>query len=469
MAGTLRKDVITFWGLVFYAIMVISPAGPFAFTGASAMDYAGKTAPLTFLIGGLTLFLAVIAVYVYSGRISNAGGYYKFVEATFNNKYFSKSVGFYYLFVVLSSIIGSSILLGWFTWIGLETMIGYSLPFVYVIAISFITPVIYLVVGYLSLNYSQRIAVTVGLIDLAFYLALSIAIILKSPYNGLQYFNIMNSNDGLHGFFLGMIVGGFVAFSGYGSIVVLAEEAKMPATSIKKAIITSLVIMISYDTFVIYANVAGAGPHLPAALHYFAPGLFVTKNYYGMDVTLAAFFVFLVSALISTVIFGNSAARDLFSLARDGILPPVFAKVHDKYGSPYMAVITVFVIAIIGIGFGLIPLVHYYGENYGMYYLLVINAIVGSTFTLVYHIIINESLPFFMYRLKELKPLVHIAGPTIASGIIGIAMYYSLTGLSYPLSLIYAIIPILVVLSLFIIYIMRNRSIRMDTFTGVKQ
>jgi APA family basic amino acid/polyamine antiporter len=427
------------------------------------MDYAGKTAPLTFLIGGATLFLAVIAVYIYTERVSNAGGYYKFIEVTFHNKYLSKSVGFYYLFVVLSSIIGSSILLGWFTWIGLETMVGYSLPFAYVILISFITPIIYLVVGILSLNYSQKIAIIVGLIDLAFFLILSIAIVIKSPYNGIQYFNIMNSSNGLHGFFLGMIVGGFVAFSGYGSIVVLAEETATPHKTIKKAIVTSLLIMIAYDTFVIYANVAGAGPNLPAALTYFAPGLFITKSYYGIYVTMLGFGIFLISALISTVIFGNSAARDLYPLARDGILPSTFTKIHPKYRSPHMAVIAVFVVAVIGIGFGLIPLVYYYGMNHGMYDLLVINAIAGSTFTLLYHIIVNESLPVFMHKLKKLNPVVHIAAPTVASAIIGIAIYYSLIDLEFPISLVYIILPALIVLALIIIFIMRNHTIKMDS------
>ena len=117
MDNALNRNSMTFWGLVFYAIMVIAPAGPFAFTGASAMEYAGKTAPLTFLIGGAILFLAVIAVYIYSEKVSNAGGYYKYVEVATHNKYLSKSVGFYSLFMVLSSIIGSSILLGWFLYI----------------------------------------------------------------------------------------------------------------------------------------------------------------------------------------------------------------------------------------------------------------------------------------------------------------------------------------------------------------
>lgn len=264
------------------------------------------------------------------------------------------------------------------------------------------------------------------------------------------------------GFFLGMVTGGFVAFSGYGSIVVLAEETKTPGKTIKKAIVTSLLIMIAYDTFVIYANVGGLGPNLPAGLAYFAPGLYVTDSYYGIYVTLLAFSVFLVSALISTVIFGNSAARDLYSLARDGILPKTFTKIHKKYRIPYMAVIAVFVVAVVGISLGLVPLVYYYGENNGLFDLLVINSIIGSVFTLSYHIIVNETLPVLMHRLKQLNPVTHIIAPTAASVMIGIAIYYSLIGLVWPLSAAYIFLPGLIILAIIITYSRKNK-VQMDT------
>lgn len=264
------------------------------------------------------------------------------------------------------------------------------------------------------------------------------------------------------GFFLGMVTGGFVAFSGYGSIVVLAEETKTPGKTIKKAIVTSLLIMIAYDTFVIYANVGGLGPNLPAGLAYFAPGLYVTDSYYGIYVTLLAFSVFLVSALISTVIFGNSAARDLYSLARVGILPKTFTKIHKKYRIPYMAVIAVFVVAVVGISLGLVPLVYYYGENNGLFDLLVINSIIGSVFTLSYHIIVNETLPVLMHRLKQLNPVTHIIAPTAASVMIGIAIYYSLIDLVWPLSAAYIFLPGLIILAIIITYSRKNK-VRMDT------
>ena len=54
-----------------------------------------------------------------------------------------------------------------------------------------------------------------------------------------------------------------------------------------------------------------------------------------------------------------------------------------------MAVIAVFVVAVVGISLGLVPLVYYYGENNGLFDLLVLNSIIGSVFTLSYHIIVN--------------------------------------------------------------------------------
>jgi hypothetical protein len=67
--GKLRKNSIGFWGVVFYAVSVIFPAGAFAVTGVTAMTYGGETAPLAFLIGGITLFLAIIAIYFFSQYI----------------------------------------------------------------------------------------------------------------------------------------------------------------------------------------------------------------------------------------------------------------------------------------------------------------------------------------------------------------------------------------------------------------
>ncbi len=464
MAEALKRDAFTFWGLVFFAVTVIFPAGPFAVTGVTAMVYSGEVAPLAFLVGGLTLFLAIIAVYIYTTKTNNAGGYYKYVEMSVPNKYLSKSVGFYYLFWVIGDMIAASIVVGWFLWVGLESFIGYSLPLLWVIVASLVTPVIYLIVGVLSINVSQKLAIAMGVIEIAFFVGLSAAILLKSPYNGAQYFDISNSLGGLHGFFLAMIVGAFLAYGGYGSIVALGEEAKLPLKTLKKAIVAALAIMVLYDTLVVYANVAGIGPNLSTALTFFAPGLYITKQYYGMTWALIAFGVVEVSQLMSPVLFGNSGARALFALARDGVFPARFAKVHPKYQSPYVAVFAVFLIVVIGVVASIGVLVYFYGEANGLFYPIVIWAIAITIFTLLYHIIVNQTLAVFLHRIKALNIVKHVVGPTIASIIMIVAIYYSLLGLTWPLSVVYIMIPGWIVFALIWTFVRRKKVTMEELF-----
>lgn len=462
MSNELRRNSIGFWGVVFYAVSVIFPAGAFAITGVAAMTYAGETAPLAFLIGGITLFLAIIPVYVFSSRISNAGGYYKFVEAATQEKYISKSVGFWHAFWIIGDMIAASIIVGWFTWVGLSSLFGYNLPFYMVIILSFIVPILYLIVGYFGIKFASWTAILIGLIQIVFFTSVALMLILKTHYNGMQYFNVSNSINGLYGFFLAMVVGAFLAYGGYGSVVSLGEEARLSKTSIKKAIIVALVIMVTFDTLVVYGIVAAAGPNLSQAISTSAPGLYEVTFYYGTNLALVAFLLVVIAQIFSPVIFGNSGARTLFSLARDGLLPKSLSKVHEKYKSPHIATLVVFFILIAGILLTLGPLVMLYGESNGSFFAWVIWGTAITIFTLLYHIVVNQTLPLFLRRIREkfdiIKILYAIVAPTIASIIMIIAIYYSLAGLAAPLNIVYIMIPSWIIISLVIIYIRRNKT-----------
>ncbi|WP_061951240.1 APC family permease [Acidiplasma cupricumulans] len=155
--------------MCFYAVSVIFPAGAFAVTGVTAMTYGGETAPLAFLIGGITLFLAIIAIYVFSEHINNAGGYYKYVEAGTQNRVFSKSVGLWNAFWVIGDMIAASIVVGWFTWVGLSTLLGITIPLYGVVLLSLIVPVLYLMVGYFGIKVASGTAITIGMLQLIIF------------------------------------------------------------------------------------------------------------------------------------------------------------------------------------------------------------------------------------------------------------------------------------------------------------
>lgn len=455
----LKANSIGFWGVVFYAVAVIFPAGAFAVTGVTAMTYGGETAPLAFLVGGITLFLAIIAIYIFSEHINNAGGYYKYVEAGIPNKYVSKSVGLWNGFWVIGDMIAASIVVGWFTWVGLSSLLNITIPLYGVILLSLLVPVLYFIVGYFGIKVASTTAIIIGVLQLTVFGVLAIAMVAKAQYNSVAYFNVANSLDGLHGFFLAMVVGAFLAYGGYGAVVSLGEETKMSKHNLKKSIVTALLIMIAFDTFVVYSIVAAAGPNLSVVDGQFAPGLFITEQFFGLDLALFAFIFVVVAQIFSPVIFGNSGARTIFALARDGMFPSSLANIHKKYGSPYVATIWIFIVTIVGVIATLIPMVYYFGESNGLFDSFALWGTVITIFTLMYHIFTNSALAFFIKRSKaKMKPLTYIIAPAAGSIIMAIAIYYSLVGLTLPLSLIYIMLPAFIILSLIFIYIKRNKT-----------
>ena len=65
----------------------------------------------------------------------------------------------------------------------------------------------------------------------------------------------------------------------------------------------------------------------------------------------------------------------------------------------------------------------------------------------------------------KMKIISYIILPTAASVLMGIAIYYSLTGLVLPLSIIYIMIPLWIIFGVIIIY-WRNKY---TTVTSVKE
>jgi len=61
-------------------------------------------------------------------------------------------------------MIAASIIVGWLTWVGLTSLFGYYLPFYTVIILSFIVPILYLIVGYFGIKFASWTAILIGLI-----------------------------------------------------------------------------------------------------------------------------------------------------------------------------------------------------------------------------------------------------------------------------------------------------------------
>ncbi|MDP4262119.1 MAG: amino acid permease [Bacteroidota bacterium] len=135
------------------------------------------------------------------------------------------------------------------------------------------------------------------------------------------------------------VSGVFFAYIGFDAVSVLAEESKNPQRDLPKGMILSLVVCtIIYILLTLvltgavnYRNFDGIGD--PLAF------IFEKEN---LNVGWMQFFVAIAAVIAMTsvlLVFQMGQPRIWMSMSRDGLLPPVFQKIHSKYKTPSFATI----------------------------------------------------------------------------------------------------------------------------------
>lgn len=164
--------------------------------------------------------------------------------------------------------------------------------------------------------------------------------------NGLS-FNWTPANDeGIRSFMpngfsgvMAAVSGVFFAYIGFDAVSVLAEESKNPQRDLPKGMIYSLVICtvvyillsLVLTGAVNYRNFDGVGD--PLAF------IFEVQN---LDVSWMQILVSICAVVAMTsvlLVFQMGQPRIWMSMSRDGLLPPVFQKIHSKFKTPSFATI----------------------------------------------------------------------------------------------------------------------------------
>ncbi len=175
-----------------------------------------------------------------------------------------------------------------------------------------------------------------------FMVFLKISILLIFAGIGFYYFNPENLKPFAPGGLKGIQIGAatiFFAYIGFDAVSTVAEETKNPQRDMPIGIIGSLLIC-TLIYILVTISLMGMIPYTQLSSHINEP-LVAGLTYNNAP----KFWIALISlgAVISTtavlLVFQMGQPRIFFAMARDGLLPELFSKVHSKYKTPHITTI----------------------------------------------------------------------------------------------------------------------------------
>ncbi len=138
---------------------------------------------------------------------------------------------------------------------------------------------------------------------------------------------------------MGAVSGVFFAYIGFDAVSVLAEESKNPQRDLPRGMIYSLVICTS--VYILLTLVLTGAVHYKKFDGIGDPLAFIFENQNlnlpWMQLIVAVCAVIAMTSVL--LVFQMGQPRIWMSMSRDGLLPPVFQKLHERFKTPSFATI----------------------------------------------------------------------------------------------------------------------------------
>jgi basic amino acid/polyamine antiporter, APA family len=335
------------WSLMALGVGAIIGAGIFVLTGAAAARYAGPAVVLAFALAGFACAIVALCYAELAALIPVSGSTYSYVYATLG-EIFAWIIGWD---LVLEYAMGAAtVAVGWSGYlVSMLASFGLQLPPQWTAArgaetasgatgIFNVPAAAIVLVVTLLLAMGTRESARVNNLMVGFKLAVVAVVIVVGGLHvtPAHWTPFLPPNAGEFGHFgwsgvLRAAAVVFFAYIGFDAVSTAAQEARDPQRDLPIGLIGSLTICT-----VLYIAVAavltGVVPF--AALDRPDP-ISAVIDAVGMP-ALAIAVKFAALAGLTTVIlvllFGQ--ARILFAMARDGLLPELFARLHPRYRTP---------------------------------------------------------------------------------------------------------------------------------------
>lgn len=353
------KRTLGAMNLTLLGIGAIIGAGIFVLTGTAAAQYAGPAIVLSFILAGTGCLFAGLCYAEFASMIPIAGSAYTYGYATLG-ELVAWIIGWDLILEYLFA--ASTVSVGWsgyftsflrdytgihlpaaltnapFTVEGTHTLVAsgaiINLPAMFLVAI--LTTLLVL-----GIQESARLNNLIVFVKVTIvFLVIGFGFMYVRPENWQPF---IPPNEGTFGRFglsgvvraAGVI---FFAYIGFDAVSTAAQEAKNPQRDLPIGILASLtvctilyILMARVMTGVAHFSELNVPDPVYVAIAKAGPGLEWLKPLIGIGAIAGLASVVLVMLLGQPRIF--------YAMARDGLLPAVFGKVHPKYNTPHISTI----------------------------------------------------------------------------------------------------------------------------------
>jgi len=340
-AGSLRR-VLGPLDLTLLGIGAIIGTGIFVLTGVAAVDHAGPGVIASFAIAGVVCAAAGLCYAEFATLIPISGSAYSYAYATLG-ELLAWIIG--WDLVLEYALASSAVAVGWSGYfsnllggvgIAIPTALAgapgsaegaiLNLPAVVILAL--VTTL--LVIGIRESARANGLIVAIKVFVVGFVILAGLGHV--RPENWQPF-----APQGWNGIMAGAATV-FFAYIGFDAVTTAAEEARRPERDMSVGILASLgICTLLY--LMVSAVVTGMSPL--AEIDRAAPvAVAFTRN--GLD--FAASLISLgaiagLSSVLLVMLLGQS--RVFFAMSRDGLLPPIFSRVHPRFQTPHLSTIGV--------------------------------------------------------------------------------------------------------------------------------
>ncbi len=410
--GRLARGVLNDVDIAALTVADMAPAMSFFFSFATIVATAGIAAPLTVIAATIAIALLGNTISQFSRSRPSTGSFVTFIGSAFGG--YSAVVTAVVLCVgYIIAVAAVVVISGGLLETILKHYLSITLPWQASSAVLSIAAFALIVAG---AKPSTRVAASLFVFQVALLMVVGIALLIEhSGHINGSPFDPSHLHRGFSGLSLGFPLAIYL-FVGWENSAALAEEHRDPRRGVTRAVFSSIGVVGALYVFLSYATVVGFNDNAAALSGASIPFITAAGGVASglMFVAYLAGFVSICSCLIAAA---NSQARIIFNSGREGLLPPVVARLTPTRRTPWVA-FSVYLVLALGLcyvfGWNTTP-VTFFGEI----------ATLGTILIALTYLVANLALPVYYHRFERqsFSVVKHLVLPLLGAAAIGYPLY----------------------------------------------